>query len=98
MAFGDSDLPTFFNDFGVSVLFGAETTSGILETPSEIENILSNGGAFEQQERVLTIASTAFAAPPKAKDALTVDGTNYTVKSREYIGDGKTIRYRLKVA
>lgn len=96
MAFGDSDLPIFFADFGVSVIFGSETTNGIFETPSELENLASNGGSFEQQERVILVASTAFTTPPKPKDSVTVDGTSFTVKSREYIGDGKTIRFRLK--
>lgn len=97
MSLGDSDLPVFFADFGIPVVFNGFTTNGIFESPSELENLASNGGSFEQQERVVLIASTAFVVPPKARDALTVDGTSYTVKSREYIGDGKTIRYRLKV-
>lgn len=80
--FGDSDLPAFFRDFGVSVSWNSEPpVNGILDTSADVFNSGGLPGGFERNTVCLRIPHNAFSATPKPRDQILVDGATYTVHS-----------------
>lgn len=96
MAFGDSDLPIFFADFGVSVVFQGQTVNGNLDSPSEGFAFGSGPSTMEEQRYCVSVPYNAFTTIPKAKDAITVNGVSYTVKARHYSQDGSVMSLELQ--
>jgi len=85
MAFTE-DLDVFFSTagFGLSVTSGNTTAVGILDMPSEI---IADGVVLTTDYKLLVKTSDF---PSLARgSAITVDGTNYTVREPMLIDDGK---------
>lgn len=78
------DLSIFFNDFSVPVVFGAVSGVGILDMPTEI---VADGVVLTTDYKLTCLASSFSSA--KYGDAITVDGTAYTVREALLIDDGK---------
>ena len=97
MAFGDNDLGVFFADFNDAVVFAGARANGTLDTPSEMFSHDGPGGIEEQQMQLL-LPTNAFNPLPLSKQALTVNGQNYTVRDRQFLDDGRLVRLTLKVA
>jgi len=96
MAFGDSDLPAFFAVMGESAVINGQAVTVFVDTPAQPwEHAL---GSIEQACVKLTAPITAFASLPVPGQAVTVRGTNYTVKSRMLPGDGRIVELELKTA
>lgn len=75
------DAATLLNDFGTTVVNGSTSTTGILDTRDEGEEV---GGFIVQQRRlVLTIVT--------GSGGTIVDGTTLTVGGRDYRVDGNGI-------
>lgn len=94
--FGDTDLPIFFADMGVSVTFGGVTTKGLIDEPSIIDHMGQRFSGTEAIQRVLTLPFNAFTPMPEPKQTITVDGTNYTIFDRHAMDDGRLVGYGLK--
>lgn len=95
MAFGDSDLPAFFADFGESAVINGQTMLVFVDTPmTPWEH--SGVGSMEEATFKITAPVTAFSALPVAGQAVTVRGVNWTIKSRNLPGDGRIVELELK--
>lgn len=83
MAFTEN-LSVFLYDFGVPVVSGAYSGSGIIDMPSEI----IAGGMVLTTDYQLTVNTSDF--PTLARgDAITVEGVAYTVREARMADDGK---------
>lgn len=94
MAFSE-DLSVFFADFGVPVIFGGVVTRGNLDTPTSDFDMGAGASGMESRQYRVTVAASVFPVPPKAKDAITVNGVAYTVRKRCYMGDGALMELEL---
>ena len=85
MAFTE-DLDVFFSTdgFGLSVTVGSTTGVGILDMPSEI---IADGVVLTTDYKLL-VKTSVFSTLARGS-AVTVDGTNYTVREAMLIDDGK---------
>jgi hypothetical protein len=83
------DLDQFFADFGVSATVGAETGLVIFDAPDM--NVSGFDGQVITPEYKITYPNTAFTTLAHG-DAITVDGTEYTVNNVTAAHDGK-IKY-----
>lgn len=76
MPFGDSDIPALLADMGVPVVIGAVSTTGLLDDLP--------GQEFERgrvQSRIRSVAVQTSVLPSlHIGDAITVDGTAYTIR------------------
>ena len=87
------NLGAFLADFGVTVTRGEDTTTGVLDMPSEV----IAGGMVITTDYALTIASSALPGLGYG-DSLTVDGAAYTVREVRQQDDGAfSIVYMSKV-
>ena len=77
------DAAGFLNDFGQTVVFGAVSTKGILDVPSEI----IAGGMVISTDYSLTY-STASMPNLQHGSAITVGGAAYTVRDVRAQDDG----------
>ena len=94
--FGDADLPTFFADFGVAVIFQGVTRLGNFDRPVDVKLAeMGFGGAIVATPAV-RMPYNAFAVMPKSGDAVNVDGTDYTVSEPQAEADGAVVCYELK--
>ncbi len=82
MAFVEN-LDAFLADFGVVAVYGSETASVIFDMPD-----LIIAGDQISADYLITYKATVFTAL-KYGDAITVDGTAYTVSFTQVVGDGK---------
>ena len=80
------DLTQFFTDFAVSATVGAETAQVIFDSP---DSAILDGVAITAEYRITYPIGTFNGL--KYKDAVTVDGTAYTVNTVQAIGDGKLV-------
>jgi hypothetical protein len=94
--FGDADLPTFFADFGVPVIFGSNTALGNFDRPQLIKLADQGFGGVETEFPLVHLAYNAFSPMPDAGDAVNVDGTAYTVAERTTESDGGVVCLALK--
>lgn len=94
--FGDADLPTFFADFGVPVIFGAATAQGIFDQPQQIKLADQGFGGVETAFPAVHLPYNAFSPMPLTGDAVNVNGTNYTVAETTAEGDGAVVCLELK--
>src|SRR5436305_1990782 len=93
MAFGDSYLSVMLSTdyFGVPVVCGGVTTSGILDTHDVADAALNAAGYFTHKLRVLTIQTGTL--PALAKEvAIKVNGTSYKVDDYLVEADGSLTR------
>ena len=97
MAFGDGDLGVFFADFSDIVQFAGMTATGTLDTPSEMFSHEGPAG-IEEQQMLLTLPTNALNPIPLSRQAIVVNGQNYTVRDRQFLDDGRLMRLTLKVA
>lgn len=87
------NLDAFLSDFGVTVIKGAVSTTGVLDMPSEV----IAGGMVITTDYALTIKTSALPSLQYG-DALTVDGSAYTVRESKLQDDGQfSIVYLSKV-
>jgi hypothetical protein len=95
--FGDADLPVFFADFGVPVLFGTQpATKGNFNRPEQIKLADQGFGGVETAFPSVELAYNAFSPMPDSRDVVNVDGTNYTVSEPTAVSDGAIVCYDLK--
>jgi len=89
MAFTE-DLDAFFSDddFAVAVTWGAQTATGILNAPDE-----TAGGALSRE--YLLIYPVTKLVGLATGQALTVDGSAYTVRDVRATDDGKIMNATL---
>lgn len=85
MAFTE-DLDVFFSTagFGLTVKSGSTTAVGILDMPSEI---IADGVVLTTDYKLL-VKTSDFSSLARGS-AMTVDGTNYTVRESMLLDDGK---------
>lgn len=90
MAFGDNDLPMLVGGlFSVAVSFGATSTRGI-DNYHDLEQF-GEDGATRVVGRVRSVTlQTSLLGSLGEGDAITVDGTAYTVRSKPAQLDGAT--------
>lgn len=89
-----ADLPAMFRDFGVAVVKGADTTTGILD---DGEALVLPGEAPGMTGRELSLwLRTGALAGLAVGDAITVAGVPYVVRERLTEGDGKVTRCLLE--
>jgi hypothetical protein len=94
--FGDVDLPVFFADFGVLVTFGSNTVKGIFNRPVQIKLADQGFGGVETSFPSVELPYNAFDPMPDSRDAINVNGTDYTVSAPTAVSDGAVICYDLK--
>jgi len=97
--FGDSDLAVFTADFGVPVIWNGEpAVNGILDSSMDAFAHGAGPGGFEKTTYLLRIPFNAFSSVPRPKDAITVDGVDYTVLSLPEQKDMRITELYLKAA
>lgn len=96
MHFGDADLPTFFADFGVAVIFGGSTVKGNLDQPLQVKLADQGFGGVEVGFPGVHLPYNAFSPMPTTGDTVSVDGTDYTVGEITAEGDGAVVCLELK--
>ena len=82
MAFTE-DLTTFFADFSDAVLYDGVSYKGILEQPDEV---IADGVVLTTDYQLT--AKNSDLGELAFESALTVNGTNYTVRSVRKVDDG----------
>lgn len=87
----DENLDCFLNDFGVTCTAGAVSALGILDMPSQIVA----DGMVLTTDYTLTAKASDFGTL-KYDDAISVAGTNYTVRETRFIDDGKFVEIALQ--
>lgn len=90
MAFGDTDIPYLFADMGVTVVMGAYSTKGFIDTADEL---VTEGGAPGAIGKMIAVTiKTGSLSGLAVGSIITVDGTYYTVRERLQIDDGTLTR------
>jgi hypothetical protein len=99
MAFGDEDVASLYEDFGVEVVAGDERGNAHLDIEGDLNNL---EGQFKQgfiQEEITINFPATVLTKMKQGDLITVDGTKYTVRSPiRKLGDGAVKVAELKKA
>ena len=87
------DLDAFFDTpgFTVPVVFGTTTSSGYLESPSEI---IANGLVLTTDYSV--VVKTSDFSSVSQGDTMTVDSVDYSVREPMLLDDGKIMRVMLE--
>ncbi len=83
------NLDAFFDDFSVSVTFGATSFKGILDTPDDFV-----GGVAVSTEYSLLVKSSNITTLEEL-DTVTIDGASYKVRAIRKVDDGKLSRVGL---
>ena len=86
MAFRDQDIPALLADTGVPVTIGGVAGTGLLDENDQVLVSDRNGGEVLVPMTTLTVQSSAF-PNLRIDTAITVNGTNYTVRERLKTGD-----------
>lgn len=87
----NEELDGFLYDFGVTCTAGAVSALGILDMPSQIVA----DGMVLTTDYTLTAKASDFGTL-KYDDAISVAGTNYTVRETRFIDDGKFVEIALQ--
>ena len=85
------DLEIFLNDFSVSCTAGAVTARGILDMPSQV---IADGMVLST-DYTLTAKASDFGGLIRG-DAITVNGTAYTVREVMLIDDGSFVQIAMQ--
>ena len=101
--FGDEDLPTFFGDMGVPVMFKGVSTYpngkpilGNFDRPLATKLADMGFGGITSEAPCVRLPYNAFRPMPRSKDVLFVDGCKYEVSEPSAESDGGVIVYDLK--
>ena len=86
MAFRDQDIPFLLQDTGVPVVIGGVSGVGLLDENDQVLVSDRNGGEVLVPMTTLTVQSSAFPSM-RIDTAVTVNGTNYTIRERLKTGD-----------
>jgi hypothetical protein len=86
MAFRDQDIPFLLQDTGVPVVIGGVSGVGLLDENDQVLVSDRNGGEVLVPMTTLTVQSSAF-PNMRIDTAVTVNGTNYTIRGRLKTGD-----------
>jgi hypothetical protein len=86
MAFRDQDIPFLLQDTGVPVVVGGVSGVGLLDENDQVLVSDRNGGEVLVPMTTLTVQSSAFPSM-RIDTAVTVNGTNYTIRERIKTGD-----------
>jgi|SRR6516164_2133319 hypothetical protein len=86
MAFRDQDIPFLLQDTGVPVVIGGVSGVGLLDENDQVLVSDRNGGEVLVPMTTLTVQSSAF-PNMRIDTAVTVNGTNYTIRERLKTGD-----------
>lgn len=89
--FGDTDLPVFFTDFAVPIIYGGVTKMGIVDY-NDAEN--PEGGTVRILDRItqVTLPYNAFPAMTRESD-VTVDGVAMKVRDIVQSNDGGIVGF-----
>lgn len=98
MPIGDSDLEVFVQDFGVPVVFGGVTKTGIFNKPTKSALADEGFGGIAMSRPSVRLPFNAFTPMPEPRNAITVNGSNYTIADEEAETDGAFVCYPLKAA
>jgi hypothetical protein len=87
--FGDSDIPSMMEQFGVPITIGAVTGVGIPDSPEDVfpaGDLPDSGGVLISVTKI-SVQTSAF--PDLAvNDPVVFDGREYTVREHQRKGDG----------
>ena len=90
---------------GVPVTFGGVSTYpdgvpvlGLFDRPVQMKLLEFGVGGIETALPALTLPFNAFSPMPRRGDAITVDGTSYTVQPATAEDDGALLVYELNLA
>ena len=86
MVFRDQDIPFLLQDTGVPVVIGGVSGVGLLDENDQVLVSDRNGGEVLVPMTTLTVQSSAF-PNMRIDTAVTVNGTNYTIRERLKTGD-----------
>lgn len=95
---GVSDLPALFADWGDTAAFNGTTVACAFDEPMEIVVADAGFGGIESAQPCIRVPFNAWNPMPEEDDAITVNGTNYTVAKRTALGDGAVMQLSLKAA
>jgi hypothetical protein len=102
--YGLNDLRIFFGT-GVPVAFQGKTLYpdgvqilGLFDRPLEMKLADQGFGGVDVGMPEVRLPCNAFNPMPRNKDAITVDGVNYTIADSHAEDDGATLCYGLKLA
>lgn len=85
----DADIPAILADFGVAVVVGAANGKGIVDYVDAV-TLKENGIGGVINKAITVMVQTSAFPTAKVGDAVTVDGTTYTVRERLQLTDGAT--------
>lgn len=91
------NMSAFFADFGVPVSF-AGSPAGLLGNLDRVDAVVAenDGLAGVIGTTQVVLVETAPVDALRIGDAITVDGSNYTIRHRPKVDDGKITRLYLK--
>jgi hypothetical protein len=94
--FGDADLPVFFADFGVPVIFNGRQAMGNLDNPMAVKLADQGYGGVVTELPSIRLPHNAFRPMPRPNDRILVDGQDYSVTEPAAQEDGAVVMYELK--
>lgn len=97
MPLGDADIASgvFFAEFGVPVVYGAQTTRGNFDESGQ-DSVFDDNKSVSNSAPQVEIAAGAFSPAPKVDDVLTVNGKRYKLRSSSPMDDGATVVLKLR--
>lgn len=87
--FGDSDLPTFFGDFGVDLVFNGVTVKALDSTYDQRDSFSSSAVDVLDRATLVELPFNSFSPMPKRGDSVTAAGAVMKVRDAVTIGDGR---------
>jgi hypothetical protein len=88
MAFGDSDLPTFFADFGVNLTFNGVTVKVIEDTYDSRDSLSSSIVGVLDRVTLVQLPFNSFSPMPKRGDTVVLASTSMKVRDAIAEKDG----------
>ena len=89
MAFGDSDIPTFFADMGVAISVFPDTTMGFIDASDQADAQAFGGAHVRVVDRQTVLTIPLGSLPNLVRDGqITVDGTVMRVRDIMQERDG----------
>jgi hypothetical protein len=88
MAFGDSDLPTFFADFGVDLVFNGVTVKALEDDSQERDGASAPFADVEHNVTRVEIPYNSFSPMPKRGQSVTLAGVSKKVRDTGKVRDG----------
>ena len=88
--YGASDVDTLLREFGVPVVRGSESTTGIVDEV-DIEMMAGDGATFVGHQTSILVR-TGSLEDPAAQDIIVVNGVRYRVATVSQVDDGGLTR------